>query len=181
MSLKHTILGFLHNSPKTGYDLQRKVEKTIQHFWPSTQSQIYRTLKDLEQMGMISSSVEIQSAKPNKKIYTITEDGVDELQQWLSNPIPVQTHRNQSLVQIFFSSGVAAEKIVTNLEHYKQELTTRLRFLHSDEVSASIQLGKEGKEQLLYELIVENGIRLLTCEIDWANDAIKKIKHLNKE
>ena len=33
MVLDFVLLGFLEGGPKTGYDLQKKVEKSINHFW----------------------------------------------------------------------------------------------------------------------------------------------------
>ena len=75
MSLDYAILGFLKKSPATGYELQKKIEKSINHFWTSTQSQIYRTLNRMEDDALIISEIHYQDEKPNKKVYSITEKG----------------------------------------------------------------------------------------------------------
>lgn len=85
MSLKHTILGFLSTQDLSGYDLQKKIENTINHFWPSTQSQIYRTLKELIDDGHVDMQIIYQDEKPNKKLYSITANGKKELNHWLGS------------------------------------------------------------------------------------------------
>jgi hypothetical protein len=48
MCLKHAILGILSFSPMTGYDLKKAFDRSVRHFWPVNQSQIYRTLAELD-------------------------------------------------------------------------------------------------------------------------------------
>ncbi|MBK7448579.1 MAG: PadR family transcriptional regulator [Anaerolineales bacterium] len=53
MSLKHAILGFLSFKPFSGYELKKAFDSSVQHFWPANQSQIYRTLAELEGGGFV--------------------------------------------------------------------------------------------------------------------------------
>jgi PadR family transcriptional regulator AphA len=176
MSLKHTILGFLKNDPKTGYDLQKKIEKTISHFWPSTQSQIYRTLNEMAKESLIASEIEYQEEKPNKKLYSITGKGEKELVRWLSQPHDIPSHRNQLLVQLFFSGNVGQKVIISNLKHYKAEMENRLNYLNSSEVAAMINLADKAKEKTLFDIIRNNGIQVLQAEIDWTDESIRLLE-----
>ncbi len=176
MSLKYAILGFLNNSPKTGYDLQKKIEMTIQHFWPSTQSQIYRTLKELEADTLIRSEVIYQSDKPNRVVYSITPSGSEDLTRWLSAPLQTTPHRDPLLVQLFFSRNVPTEVIIANLLEYRKTLEEKLAFLNGNEAQSRIALGAAEKEEALFEIIVDNGIRLLESEINWVDDAVGKLR-----
>lgn len=177
MSLRHTILGFLKNGPKTGYDLQKKIETTISHFWPSTQSQVYRTLNELAREDCIVSEIQYQDEKPNKKVYTITGKGTLELQDWLTTPLSLVPHRNQFLVQLFFSRYLSIPEITANLEHYNRELEKREDFLHSDEVKAMLQYGSNEKEKVLFQIIVDNGLRVLASEREWVNKSVEILKN----
>lgn len=176
MSLKYTILGFLNNGPKTGYDLQKKIDMTISHFWPSTQSQVYRTLNDLAQNEFVVTEVHYQNEKPNKKVYTITEKGIAELQHWLTTPLPLSTHRSQLLIQLFFSKGLSRKSIISNLEHYDTEIRKREKFLNRDEIKSLIRLGENPLEYTLFEIILDNGLQALKSEREWVEKAIEKIK-----
>ena len=176
MSLKHTILGFLNNSPKTGYDLQKKIKITISHFWPSTQSQIYRTLNEMSDDKLISSKLEYQDEKPNKKIYSITDKGYEELLNWLKSPLNIPAHRNQFLVQLFFSKNIDKDYVIANLNHYKDELEKKLKFLKSKEVTGMVKMTDKDIEKVLFDVILNNGLKVLECEIGWAEESIDKIK-----
>ena len=55
MSLDHILLGLLRE-PATGYDLGNAFSENVRHFWSAELSQIYPTLKRLEQRGMLRSA-----------------------------------------------------------------------------------------------------------------------------
>jgi len=177
MSLKHTILGFLNNQDLSGYDLQKKIENTINHFWPSTQSQIYRTLKELINDGQVDMQIVYQDEKPNKKLYTITPTGEKELVQWLGSRLDLPDHRNQFLVQLFFSDCIDNNKILKNLEDYKSIMKNRLSFLTSEQVDRRFKNIKNEKKQRILKLITQNGIWALENEMRWIEHAIDTIKN----
>ncbi len=177
MSLKYTILGFIKKSPKTGYDLQKKIETTISHFWPSTQSQIYRLLNEMAADGLIVSEIQYQDDKPNKKVYTITEKGIEELICWLSEPVEIPGHRNQILVQLFFSKDIKKEWILANLRHYKAEMESRLSFLNSGPAVSMLDMSEDALEKTLYRIIYNNGIEVLGSEINWAEESIRLLEN----
>jgi len=177
MSLKHAILGFVNHQTLSGYDLQKKIEKTINHFWSSTQSQIYRTLKELVDNGLVEMQIIYQDNKPNRKDYTITQKGKNELMNWLNSSIDIPNHRNQFLVQFFFSDNIDNQNIIKNLEHYKTVMNERLNFLNQFNGNQNIK--NPNKTQKIYNLVAENGIRALVNEISWIDYAIKTIKDEN--
>ena len=158
----------------SGYDLQKKIDNTINHFWSSTQSQVYRTLKELVKNEFVELKIVYQDDKPNKKLYSITATGKKELDDWLHLAIEIPNHRNQFLVQFFFSDKIDNQNIIKNLEHYKTVMQQRLDFLTHFAVNQNIK--KNGKTQKIYNLVAENGIRALENEISWIDYAIKTIK-----
>ena len=86
MSLKYALLGFLNYYPMTGYELKKFFDTSVAHFWNAEQSQIYSALKQLEGEDLVEMHVEAQTDRPNRKVYSITEDGRDELLEWLATP-----------------------------------------------------------------------------------------------
>src|SRR5436190_21593498 len=99
MSLPHLLLGLLSSNPMSGYDLNKVFNTTIQHFWTTDQSQIYRTLYKLEEEGKVRVETIIQEDSPNKKVYHITDAGADELSRWLVQPLTSSTVREAWLGQ----------------------------------------------------------------------------------
>lgn len=173
MSLKYAVLGFLNDTKLSGYDLQKKINNTINHFWPSTQSQIYRTLNELVEGGLTEMQIIYQDDKPNKKIYSITEKGKKNLEVWLNTKIGLPNHRNQFLVQLFFSTNLDNKNIIENLLYYKEIMISRLKFLENELLN--IQGININKKQKIYALIAENGIWALKNEINWIEYAINTI------
>src|SRR5580698_8481655 len=112
MSLAHAILGFLQITPQTGYDLKNKrFDKTVAHFWPGDQTQIYKTLDKLVEQGFAKSELEVQESRPNRKIYSITKKGEQELRRWLKQPAAAQAHRYPILIKLFFGEFITDEEV----------------------------------------------------------------------
>ena len=70
--LKYVLLGFLNYRNASGYDLKQLMDVSTSNFWHAKQSQIYTTLKKLEEDGMVASHIEPQESRPNRKVYEIT-------------------------------------------------------------------------------------------------------------
>ena len=114
--LKIVILGFLTYRPHTGYELKQSIDHSTKYFWDAKQSQIYRTLKQLEEKGLVTSAVEPQEDRPDRRVYTITQAGMEEFKQWMAAPI-VDSHylRDPLLTKVFFSAYSQKEDILTQL------------------------------------------------------------------
>lgn len=122
MSLQFLLLGFLTYRPTTGYELKQTMDVSTSNFWHAKQSQIYVTLKKMEEKGLIVSELEEQDTRPNRRIYSITENGVAAVQQWLSQPITVlQPKKELTLLKLFFSAKQEKQTLLTQL-HLQKDL-----------------------------------------------------------
>jgi DNA-binding PadR family transcriptional regulator len=88
MSLKHVILGFLSSAPMSGYDLKQAFDRSIRHFWPANQSQIYREWLIFKTEWFVEQEIDQRKDRLDRKVYHITDSGQSELHQWLSTPLP---------------------------------------------------------------------------------------------
>ena len=86
MSLQHLILGVLKYRPLSGYDLNKAFRASVEHFWNTEQSQIYRALSKLHEAGWVEMKQVPQATLPSKKIYHLTDAGREELYRWLATP-----------------------------------------------------------------------------------------------
>jgi DNA-binding PadR family transcriptional regulator len=84
--LKHTLLGLLVQEPRHGYELKNAFETMLGGTWPLNIGQVYTTLNRLERDGLVESEVVAQELLPDRKVYSITEDGRAELAHWLAEP-----------------------------------------------------------------------------------------------
>lgn len=85
MSLEHILLGLLRE-PASGYDLKKLFDERIDYFWAAELSQIYPTLKRLEQRGWIRGREAASSRGPGAAFMNSRgRDGARSGTGWLGN------------------------------------------------------------------------------------------------
>ncbi|MEZ4645403.1 MAG: PadR family transcriptional regulator [Chloroflexota bacterium] len=167
MSLKYAILGLLNVVPMTGYDLKHQAfDATVRHFWPADQSQIYRTLGQLADAGLVTMTVEAQDERPDRKRYAITEEGRQALLDWLRSDQSIPTLRDPLLVQLFFSQEVARVDLLRVVE---RQLTA-----HQEQLAVFAQIPIPPAESrpddrwlALQHLTLDFGVALEQAYVDW--------------
>ena len=106
MSLTHALLGVLSAGPMSGYDLLRQFSGSVGWVWSASNGQLYPELRRMEAEGLIRGDVEIRGTKLEKRVYSITEAGAEELVRWLEEPLEVRTPRDPvALKAIFLDMG----------------------------------------------------------------------------
>ncbi|MDR1351864.1 MAG: PadR family transcriptional regulator [Treponema sp.] len=135
MSLKHGLLALLNHKPSSGWELDKMFHDSLDFFWQAQTSQVYRELNAMEKQGWLSSELVYQTNKPNKKLYTITETGKQELQSWLlsfDDAVEEMFHvRNPLLLHLFFAAGISPEKTKEMLESFRARCRESLRSLET--------------------------------------------------
>ena len=66
---RYILLGLLSHQPLSGYDIKKRVDLSIQPFWPVGFGQIYPTLAQLEREGLVPRpSVKAPRARSERSI-----------------------------------------------------------------------------------------------------------------
>lgn len=181
MSLEFAILGFLNYHPYTGYDLKKIFDTSVQHFWHADQSQIYRTLARLTEQGFAVMEKVPQEDRPDRKVYHITEAGRQELHRWLLAPPPWGEPHSGPLIQVFFAGQLSDDEVLAKME----DLASMLRAVLAqyDQIPAGIEPYRQEipspREHFFWMLTLDNGLRTMRANLEWAESVIEKIK--NKE
>lgn len=180
MSLKYTLLGFLNYGPMTGYDLKKHIDNSTQYFWHAKLSQIYPTLKRLEEDGWAESSVMPQEGKPDKKFYVITNVGRSALLAWLEEfPNEITPNKKPELLRLFFAGMLDKENILTHLRHQIALHRAQLRKYQTETAAylndAIAQTGLE-REGVLWELTRQFGEGHERMYIAWLEQASQIIE-----
>lgn len=79
----YAILGLLAREPLSGYDLTQRMKSRVGFFWQARHSQVYPELARLEKRGLVTHRVVQQRDRPDKKVYTITDRGLEVLEEWV--------------------------------------------------------------------------------------------------
>jgi len=178
MSLKHALLGFLNYGPHTGYELKKVFDISVAHFWNAELSQIYPSLKSLETEGLVEMTVEVQSDRPNRKVYSITDDGRRELIEWLAIPAESDQVREPLLVKIFFGSSLPRPDLLTVL--HKRASDLRQTIAKGNAGCGAVRglarvIGLE-REGLFWELTLDAELKHSEAALEWTEDAIRRIE-----
>ncbi|KZE52431.1 transcriptional regulator [Brevibacillus parabrevis] len=116
MDVKTIILGFLSYGEMSGYDIKQAFSNSIGFFYDASFGAIYPALRKLEEEGLVTKQEVIQSGKPNKILYQITEQGKDTFRQEIQTPILPPVLRSDMLVKIFFGKSRSPEEQKDMLE-----------------------------------------------------------------
>lgn len=180
MSLKHGLLGILNYSEMTGYELSRTFKDSLSFFWQAQTSQIYRELNKMEENGLLSSRIEIQTDKPNKRIYSITDEGKAELQNWLGMDMTDEMlpTRSEALLRLFFSSERTTEDTIKSLEHIVE--IYRKQLVEFEEVTSTIDkyktIAHSDKDMLYWDLTADFGREYSNMCLHWAENCIRRLE-----
>jgi len=100
MALEHAILVSLTERSASGYDLARRFDASIGYFWPASHQQIYKVLARMQEAGWVEATTHVQTGKPDKKTYAITEAGHAELDRWAAEPTQREAVRSDFAVKL---------------------------------------------------------------------------------
>lgn len=181
MSLPHIILGMLRFGPRSGYELNKVLDNTISFFWDADISSIYRHLASMEESGWVEYETVVQQDSPNKKVYSLTAPGREELQRWLAEPGKYSGSHNPFLAQLHFSDAIPVEQQLNvlrirlkDLQAALQELERRAE-MHDLPVPMPADALRKGVGRHLFSL--EYGIRRFQFEIEWTMGAIQVLEN----
>ena len=84
--IEPALLLLLHMGPKHGYALMEGLPEIGFAEYPADSSAIYRTLRSLEESGIVSSDWDTESSGgPPRRVYELTPEGEEYLARWVAD------------------------------------------------------------------------------------------------
>ncbi|WP_255799545.1 PadR family transcriptional regulator [Mycobacteroides abscessus] len=99
------LLGMLsYERELSGYDIRKWISWSMRFFYGSpAYSQIYSELKKLERLGLVTSRVENTSGARSRRLYRITETGLEAVTRWANDaPIDPPVLKHSPLLRVTF-------------------------------------------------------------------------------
>jgi DNA-binding PadR family transcriptional regulator len=119
-----SLLGFLFDGPKTGWDLLQEIERGLSRFWNVTPSHVYRELRTLQDRGLVTAG---RTGVRDRRPFTITAAGKKAFTRWIAlEPGPEQI-RNPLLITLWFGRHLDAPTLTGFLESNRHVHEERLR------------------------------------------------------
>lgn len=193
MSLRHALLAVLTAEPMSGYDLIKYFDGTVAFLWYAPHSQIYPELRRMEREGLLEVEAVTRGTYAKKFIYSITEEGKQELRRWVEAVLPLQPDRDPYRLKAAYmewsSAEAARRQLEEHLQHYRLWLQ-RWRELLSGIESKQVPLLQRRLEKrpehehpaiVAYKVFAFEGeIARAQTEIAWAEKGLKIIEEFKE-
>jgi DNA-binding PadR family transcriptional regulator len=142
-----SLLGFLHEGPRTGWEIVQAVEASIGNFWNVTRSQVYRELRTLEQQGLVEAG---ETGARDRRPYTLTDAGRAAFSQWIAREPGPDLIRSPLLLTVFFGDHVDPVLLRRHLVLHRALHEQRLA--NYEQLHAALVEGAPGEEFPLHTL-----------------------------
>jgi PadR family transcriptional regulator AphA len=168
MSLRMGLIGLLaREGPKTGYELTKAFDRSVNFVWNALHGQIYPELARLLEAGFIRQT---GSGPRGAKRYEATAEGIAELRHWITEVEPNRSTRNETLLRVFFLYLVdpvqAVEFFLREADAYREYLAVLERFAEEEPTTPSERASA---------LTVDAGVRVLKARIEWAERSAAEV------
>ena len=162
MSLRHAVLGLLHEHPSTGYQLTHKFERSLGNAWHAGHSQIYPELAKLEEAGLVEM---VGEGARGSRTYAVTDAGREELRHWLLEAEPTRTQRNETALRWFLIGVLGPEDRRAALEREIAHAQGQLDHLH--QLAAHVDTLDHPQP---FRPAIDLGLRMNPVMIDWLRE-----------
>ena len=172
MSLPHAVLTSLLEKSTSGYDLARRFDKSIGHFWHATHQQIYRELARMEGAGWIASFVPPDAGKTRKKHYSVLSAGRAELARWAAEPTAPMDLRDAFMLKLRADAVLDEVDLSPELQRHLALHEARL----ADYLNIQARDFPPGRQllraQAIQHLLLKKGILYEQGEIAWSREML---------
>jgi DNA-binding PadR family transcriptional regulator len=155
------LLALLAKEPAHGYELKVRLEQTLGEAYPSPNiGQIYVTLQRLERSGLVRSEDVVQSDRPNKRVYELTDAGREELAAWIEEPSDEPRLRDDFFMKLALGPAAGIADALTLINRQRRHYLGLMRTLSrvAEQVPKTNKIGR---------LLVEGAILHVQADLDW--------------
>jgi DNA-binding PadR family transcriptional regulator len=153
---------------RSRYDLTKSVSKAIGYLWTPAKTQLYSVLPRLAERGLATSRTVREGARPEKKLFRITNAGRAELDEWLAaEPESVETF----FLRLFVGGLVPRAVLIEHVQWFRERTETQLAEYRAIEPT-NTRTGNDFFHYLLLRLGIERSEHLLQWS-DWVLDELE--------
>jgi len=173
MTIRHSLLALLSEGPKYGFQLRQEFESSTGDVWPLNVGQVYTTLDRLERDGL--AEVDDVDVDERQRNYRITDQGLEELSQWLRTPPDLaQPPRDELVIKILVASrlrDVDVYDVIQVHRRYLVQLMQQWTRLKEDEANLDVA----------FALAVDAELFRLDAVVRWLDAADGRLKRASQE
>ncbi|MEW2414791.1 PadR family transcriptional regulator [Streptomyces sp. NPDC046866] len=115
MALRHAVLAALLDAELSGYQLAKSFSVGVANFWHALPQQLYTELAKLEREGLVSGREVVQDTRPNKRLFTVTDAGLAELERFTEAAAKPSFMRDDLVVKVHAADHVDTGPLLAQL------------------------------------------------------------------
>lgn len=179
MSLRHALLVTLLDGEASGYELAKRFDVRVASFWHAQAPQLYAELGRMEKDELVDGRRVLQERRPNKRVFSLTEQGRSALVRWLHEPSRLNATKDELLVRMAAVDHMEPAAALAAIDERRAQASAQLASY--DGMAALLLRGRTEEEFLQTArrigpyLSLRRGIAYETSRIewcDWASTAI---------
>lgn len=169
-----TVLGMLSEQPSHTYEIQRQIRNRHKDFAAGKTRALYHAIEELVERGLVEAVETTRDGRrPERTVYQITEDGREELVEWLTDLLerPVAEYPVFNIA-IGFLPYLAQDGALRAL--LARSILLRAQIAGHQEALRA--LSEDSRLPRLVLLELEHAIALQQAELKWVGGVIEDIR-----
>lgn len=176
MSVRNALLGLLVQKPRHGYELLNAFSAVAggEQNWGVKPAQIYTTLARLEEAGLITPAGQIDG-QAEKRIYTVTAAGLEELCAWFLTPVRSEHQRDEFFLKLMLAlaTGEADPRKVMQVQR-----ASLYRELHDLTAQRS---ALDPRQALAQILLLDQAIMHIEADLRWLDMVEARLEDVRRQ
>jgi len=164
--LELAVLGLLKEQSMHGYELKKRLNLKLGHFWQVSFGSLYPALNKLERQGAVERAYPKGEARRSKNVYRITAAGERLFAELLEASGPHDLEQDRFALRLAFFSYLRPEARIHQLEGRRGYLQMKLA-----DFRASIKNSRERMDAYTEQLLA-HGLDEREREIKWLDELI---------
>ncbi|SFS33456.1 DNA-binding transcriptional regulator, PadR family [Streptomyces sp. ok210] len=126
VALRHAVLAALLDGEYSGYQLAKAFDVGVANFWYALPQQLYAELAKLEKEGLVAGRQVVQEARPNKRLFRVTDAGLAELEEFAASVSKPSFIRDDLLVKVQAADHIGTAPVIEQLEERASAADARI-------------------------------------------------------
>lgn len=177
MSVRHALLGLLAQHSAHGYELHAQFEALVggRANWEVKPAQVYTTLARLEDAGLIAQTAIRRVGGPDQRIYEITPEGREHLEEWYHAGVHPDHQRDEVYLKIMLA---LADEHANAAEVARIQRTTLYRDLHE---LTGRRSRLEHDHDLAHAMLLDKAVMHIEADLRWLDMVDARLHQLARQ
>ena len=174
------ILGLISKRDMSGYEIKKLIEKMSAFHWAESNAQIYPILKQLEQEGLVSAYDDASSGARKKRVYSVTDMGMQALLKWMPERIELPKYREDLSLKLGYAQHVPITQTIDHVKDYQSQILEKQKQLK--EVIQHLTLSHKDRPDYEYLMMIYDlSRRAINAKLEWAEATLKHLHEMEQK